>query len=429
MKLTWRLDPEESFSDWKIIIQIKPPVESLLPSSVSSSLESTSDDLICSPDDSSQENKESEESQGTITTNTYNVHKCILGLGERKSEYFCTIFKSGRMAESNNQASEIPLDHQAANAFPIMLDYMYEGKTAIKVTSENVMPLGYLADYFQIPPLSKLLECELPFVLNDKFKNFHRYMEGACAYNLEKPLEHLVTFCAKHFDSLDTEGLQKLSPELLKKIISSASFRQDKYSNQPKSEYMERQNAVDAGNRAYVVNYMFDFENEFFRNKRYVRYVHMAVKILDFYLSKVSVEREKLMAVGIMSVLVATKFSFHDERAAKLEDFVYYCKTGFGYTYRPHELDLIKQTILKQLQENASNIGHCPTRTLDYILQSIDASDLVRQAANYYHDSTLMELHLIDYHPSMLCAAAVVLALNNPYILRKENKVARLVSI
>jgi hypothetical protein len=91
--LLWRQDPEESYSDWTLLI----------------SYETT------------------DENEKTATkTDEYHLHKGILAVGPRKSEYFARLFKAGgRFAESSSNTSRIILTELEANAFPHFLDYLY----------------------------------------------------------------------------------------------------------------------------------------------------------------------------------------------------------------------------------------------------------------------------------------------------------------
>jgi hypothetical protein len=98
--LSWRLDPDTSFSDWTVVI---------------------------------------EEEGGKSAS--YHVHKCVLAAGNRKSDYFRNVFRSG-LAESLSSTSNISLQRSAAAAFPVMLDYMYNSGTYL-FAAKNIVPLRY----------------------------------------------------------------------------------------------------------------------------------------------------------------------------------------------------------------------------------------------------------------------------------------------
>jgi hypothetical protein len=79
--LSWRQDPSESFSDWTI-------------------------EVVCT-----------EEGR----RNLYHVHRRVLAVGPKKSDYFANIFKSNGNANRN----KLQLNKQQAAVFPMVLDYIY----------------------------------------------------------------------------------------------------------------------------------------------------------------------------------------------------------------------------------------------------------------------------------------------------------------
>ena len=118
-RLTWRLDPSTSHSDWTI-------------------------EIVTSDDDHPMEN-----------AIIYHVHKCLLlAVGPRKSEYFCRLFQTNSFAESQSNKSRIQLQKQAADAFPDVLDFVYGGNDdRLNVSSTNATALHFLGEYFEMPRL------------------------------------------------------------------------------------------------------------------------------------------------------------------------------------------------------------------------------------------------------------------------------------
>ena len=112
-RLSWQMDPEDSCSDWTIIITVK----------------------------------------GTPNY-TYYVHKNILSVGPKKSDYFWSVFhRSGLYTEGKNHTSKIDLDDLSASAFPTMLDFQYSNNDVLNITHDNCVPLHLLGQYFGISSL------------------------------------------------------------------------------------------------------------------------------------------------------------------------------------------------------------------------------------------------------------------------------------
>jgi hypothetical protein len=82
--LNWRMDAEQSFSDWTLEVA----------------------------------------HAGAKTVDIYHVHKYVLAVGSRGSAYFATLFQQ-QMRENANNSSRIELDESEAKLFPCMLDYVY----------------------------------------------------------------------------------------------------------------------------------------------------------------------------------------------------------------------------------------------------------------------------------------------------------------
>jgi len=156
--LIWRQDPEDSFSDWKILITL-----------------------------SSGKDTEADDSDDSVAT--YHVHRNILARGTRKSEYFERLFKINLNTEEHTHgASKIDLTvPSAAASFPLMLDFLY-GKNVFddsaKPSIETVVALRHLSTYFGIRALYKLTAeyIKLNMMEDDSFE----YLMQARLYQDEK---------------------------------------------------------------------------------------------------------------------------------------------------------------------------------------------------------------------------------------------------
>jgi len=112
--LSWRLDKDESFSDWTIEVSIT--------------------------------NKRNRKK-------TYHVHKVALAIGPKKSGYFEALLKSGQFSESSNSTSVVELSDDIAKCFPDFLDYLYAPphECASLINRNNRSILQYFAKYFLVP--------------------------------------------------------------------------------------------------------------------------------------------------------------------------------------------------------------------------------------------------------------------------------------
>jgi BTB/POZ domain len=178
-KLSWRLDPDESLSDWTVIIK----------------------------------------SEGSSESKEYHVHKNILAVGPCKSEYFASLFRT-QMREAETSTSHITLENGAADAVPHMLDFMYTQELS-DVTSEIAVSLRYLAQYFGI----KLLHRRVMVFVNDDMTitNVHHYIQSARMFHDEKMLALARSLCIDNIEHLATTSLllKSVDPDFFYEIISS----------------------------------------------------------------------------------------------------------------------------------------------------------------------------------------------------------------
>jgi hypothetical protein len=111
--LCWKMDLVKSFSDWTIEIVSKPG--------------------------------------GETKVDIYNCHKIILAVGPRCSDYFARLLQTGdRFPEGQSNTSRVELEVLAAEAFPVLLDFMYDQNSTLAVNSKNASALHYLGQYFGI---------------------------------------------------------------------------------------------------------------------------------------------------------------------------------------------------------------------------------------------------------------------------------------
>lgn len=178
--LTWRLDPEESLSDWTIVVRVGT--------------------------DGGTE-KES--------TTSYHVHRNILAIGPRKSQYFTALFRTKHVVESRTNTSDITLEPSAAASFPLFLDFLYSPK--VKMTTDSAVSLRYLAQYFDC---RSLLSEVTAFIRDDlTVKTAPIYLAEAAVYRDERLLSAALNVCAENLECIYVGLLAALPVGLLRMAI------------------------------------------------------------------------------------------------------------------------------------------------------------------------------------------------------------------
>lgn len=177
---------------------------------------------------------------------------------------------------------------------------------------------------------------------------------------------------------------------------------------------MDRQADVNEKMRAILVDWLVEVHMKF---RLVPETLYLCVNIIDRYCSVANVSRTKLQLLGVTSLFLACK---HEEiYPPEVRDCVYITDRAYD---RQEVLDM-EQTILRVLNWRISLPTAYPF--LDRFLSLTKASPMTRQAATYYLERTLQEHDLLKYRPSMICASAVILALNNPDIPIHEEEYNR----
>lgn len=188
--------------------------------------------------------------------------------------------------------------------------------------------------------------------------------------------------------------------------ISLQSNTQTNYRTEP---YMDDQEDVNEKMRAILIDWLVDVHLKF---RLVPETLHLCVHIIDRYCSLADVSRIKLQLVGVTALLLACK---HEEiYPPEVRDCVYITDRAYD---RQEVLDM-EQSILRVLEWKISLPTAFPF--LDRFLSLTKASPMTRHAATYYMERTLQEHDMLVFRPSMVVAASVILALNNPAIRLNE---------
>ncbi|XP_050461307.1 G2/mitotic-specific cyclin-B3 [Cataglyphis hispanica] len=166
------------------------------------------------------------------------------------------------------------------------------------------------------------------------------------------------------------------------------------------TDYMERQVCLSRWMRALLIDWMVEVQESFELNHETL---YLAVKLVDLYLTKVTVGKETLQLLGAASLFIASKF---DERIPPMvEDFLYICDGA--YTQR--ELVRMEMNVLRVVN---FDLGiPLSYRFLRRYARCAKVSMPTLTLARYILEYSLMDYTMITYSDSKIAAAALLLAL------------------
>ena len=172
---------------------------------------------------------------------------------------------------------------------------------------------------------------------------------------------------------------------------------------------MDRQGELNSTMRSILVDWIVEVHMKF---RLLPETLYLCINIIDRYLCRQEVPRRQLQLVGVTALLLACKYE--EIYPPEVKDCVYI--TDRAYT-RQQVLDM-EAHIVKTLQFRMTVPTAHPF--LQRFLYICKASRTTKHLANYYMERMLQEYGTLQYRPSLVAAAAVSLALNNPDILDND---------
>jgi hypothetical protein len=247
--LTWRMDPAESLSDFKLII-IGTNNHSFIKCGHKTSSSQTRRekwnveglflDMSCSEDERDECSKDADierrdyEQRKTkynySVRKEYNLHKVNLAVGPRSCEYFTHLFqrqkrRKGTDCDSNQHSIELPVS--CLEAIPVMLDYIYASQTneQVHATVETAVSLRYLATVFGN---RSLFDAVTDFIQNDlRPETAITYLLAADLYRQKKLRNVCLQICAEEFSQMKIRHLAMIPPRLMESILYSNHFNSE----------------------------------------------------------------------------------------------------------------------------------------------------------------------------------------------------------
>jgi hypothetical protein len=184
--LSWRMDPEKSYSDMDIRVKYF--------------------------------NHEGSQ--------VYHVHKHIVAVGPKRSEFLAQHLNSSENTDGEKICIVIELDYEGSSVVPQVLDSIYSRDTELEISSENSVALHYVSRAFEISILSKKI---MKFIDQDiTLKNIVDYVIDGGYYRDHMIITTAGRLCAEEIMSIGIESqlLVELEPEFFHKVVSCDAIEQ-----------------------------------------------------------------------------------------------------------------------------------------------------------------------------------------------------------
>ncbi|ODM98034.1 G2/mitotic-specific cyclin-B3 [Orchesella cincta] len=175
----------------------------------------------------------------------------------------------------------------------------------------------------------------------------------------------------------------------------------------PVKKYLEKQVELNKNMRSILVDWMVEVQESFEMNHETL---YLAVKLVDLFLGRTLVKRDKLQLVGTTALYIAAKY---DERCPPvIDDFCYICDDA----YSQKDVIQMEEKLLKTLKfDIGMPLSYRFLRRYARVAK-LDMETLT--LARFILEMSLMDYDFIDGLDSMMAASALLLALK---ILKVEN--------
>ena len=196
-----------------------------------------------------------------------------------------------------------------------------------------------------------------------------------------------------------------LSPGFSNDIYMYLNYLEEKFKIKP--NFLQIQQQMNQKMRARLVDWIIAVHHKF---KLLPETLYLTIAIMDRFLEKVSVIKDKVQLVGVTAFFIACKYE--EIYPPEITDFIKVCDA-----YNKNDILKMEKTILKALDFNLAY--PLPLHFLRRFSKAAHADQEIHTLAKY-----LMELGLIEYEcsgwkPSLLAASALYLTL---HILAGDSK-------
>lgn len=203
------------------------------------------------------------------------------------------------------------------------------------------------------------------------------------------------------------ENVEDFDKSQLRELSSEAHYAYDVFQYYKEKElkylvpnYMHQQIHISKSMRAVLVDWMVEVQESFELNHETL---YLAVKMVDHYLSKKVIVKDKFQLLGGTCLLMAAKY---DERIPpSIEDFLYICDDAYGR----RDIILMEMEVFKRL--NYFLGFPLSYRFLRRYARCSKLSMETLTLSRYILETSLMEYDLVHERDSKIAAGSLLLAL------------------
>jgi len=191
----------------------------------------------------------------------------------------------------------------------------------------------------------------------------------------------------------NAQEVDEYVPDIVDKLFA------EEEAGRPQPDYMDRQNALTPKMRTILVDWLIEVHLKY---KLRSETLHLGINLIDRYLSKVQVARNKLQLIGVVAMFIASKFE--EIHPPEIKDWVYI--TDGAYT--KDDVFMMENHMLTTLSFKIA----VPTAAhfFDHLVVANGCDSVHRSCTQYLLELGLLQSRMLQYRPSHIVSAALLLS-------------------
>jgi len=191
----------------------------------------------------------------------------------------------------------------------------------------------------------------------------------------------------------DPQSVQEYAPDIINQFFSTEALAL------PRADYMDNQTDITGKMRMILMDWLIEVHMKY---RLCPETLHLAVNLIDRYLSKKQITRERLQLVGVAAMFIASKFE--EISPPELPDWVYI--TDNAYTkddVLKTECDMLTTLSFKIVVPTAAHF-------FEHLAVANGCDSVHRSCAQYLLELGLLDTRVLACKPSHLVSAALLLS-------------------
>lgn len=191
----------------------------------------------------------------------------------------------------------------------------------------------------------------------------------------------------------DPQLVQEYGPDIMDQLFANEALAL------PQANYMDHQTDITGKMRMILNDWLIEVHMKY---RLAAETLHLAVNLIDRYLSNKQITRKKLQLIGVAAMFIASKFE--EINPPELRDWVYI--TDGAYTKDDvllAECDMLQTLSFKIVVPTAAHF-------FDQLADANGCDAVHRSVAQYLLELGLLDTRVLQYKPSQVVAAALLLS-------------------